>query len=224
MGNLIFPPKCIFCSEILEHDAEIEICRKCFSRIPFIKDRQAFIKVFMQGTNPELTWFDGIFCLSEYKGIIKDAIMRYKYFGKSAYYRTFAKLMAGMLKTEPETYNFDMTIAVPLYKKKEMIRGYNQAQLISKELGKIMGIPDKSKLLVRLRNTGSQSLLRRDERYINVKDAFEVTDKKQVEGKTVLLVDDVLTTGHTLNECSKMLKKAGTVNVYCAVIAAASYI
>lgn len=222
--RLIFPPKCIFCSELLGYKVEMEICSKCFNKIPLITDHLAFVEEFMHGTDPGSTWFDGVFCVCEYSGIIKEAIMRYKYFGKYSYYRAFANLMADMLKTMINVAEFDIIISVPLHKQRERRRGYNQSLLISKELGKIIGIPDKSGLLTRLRYTDTQSLLHKNERYLNVKGAFKVTNEKEVEGKVILLIDDVLTTGYTLNECSRMLKKAGAREVYAAVIAAALHI
>lgn len=224
INRLIFPPKCIFCSELLEYKEEAEICGKCIGRMPLITDNSFFFNKFMHGIDTEAVWFDGVFCTCEYKGIIKEAIIRYKFFGKYSYYRAFANLTARRLKAVKTMDEFDMIISVPLHKKKERIRGYNQSLLISRELGKITGIPDKSRLLIRTRHTDTQSLLRRDERYINIKDAFKVTDENEVKGKSILLVDDVITTGYTLNECGKVLKKAGARQVYAVVVAAALHI
>jgi len=221
INKLVFPPKCIFCSELLEYKEKLEICTKCIGKVPLIKDNSVFLKSFMHGVDAEAVWFDGIFCTCEYKGIVKEAIIRYKYFGKYSYYRAFANLTAQRLKAVKNMDEFDMVISVPLHKRKERTRGYNQSLLISRALGKITGIPDKSRLLARIRHTDTQSLLHRNERYINVKDAFTVTDENEVEGKSILLVDDVLTTGYTLNECSKVLKKAGARQVYAVVVAAA---
>ncbi len=223
-GKLVFPPKCIFFSKLLGLGVQIEVCRECFNRIPFIIDYGAFIEKFLHGTDAMSIWFDRIFCMCEYKGIIKQSIMRYKYFGKAHYYRTFAMIMADKLKEMINISEFDIIISVPLHKQRERKRGYNQSLLISAELGRIMNISEKSRLLVRERYTDTQSLLHKNERYLNVKNAFRVTNENEVKGKSILLVDDVLTTGYTLNECSRMLKDSGAEKVYAVVIAAALHI
>lgn len=114
---------------------------------------------------------------------------------------------------------FDIIISVPLYKEKERVRGYNQSQLISRILSRETGIAENSGLLLKVRDTGRQSLLNRKERSLNIKDAFQLTNKDRVKGKTVLLVDDILTTGYTVNECSRILKEAGAKWVTAAVVA-----
>ncbi len=223
-GKLVFPPKCIFCSKLLGPEVQMEMCKECFNRIPFIVDYGAFIEKFLYDTDTLSTWFDGVFCICEYKGIIKQSIMRYKYFGKAHYYRTFAMIIADKLKEMINISEFDIIISVPLHKQRERKRGYNQSLLISKEISKIMGIPDKSSLLIRHRYTDTQSLLHKNERYLNVKNSFRVTNENEISGKSILLVDDVLTTGYTINECSRMLKESGAEKVYAVVIAAALHI
>lgn len=112
-----------------------------------------------------------------------------------------------------------MIVSVPLHPKREQSRGYNQSYLIARELGRELGIKNEPRLLARVKNTHSQSLLKRDERLENIKDAFRITDTSRVEGKAIFLVDDILTTGATLNECSRVLKGAGAKKIVAAVIA-----
>lgn len=162
---------------------------------------------------------DRVVCVSRYSGIIKDSLIRYKFFDKSCYYRALAGLMADKISNLNAQGGFDMIIGVPLHKNKESIRGYNQAVLISRELSRRTGIPEKSKLLTRVRNTESQSLLAKNERFHNVKDAFMVNNPEAVKDKRIILVDDILTTGNTLGECSRVLKEAGAKVVAGAVIA-----
>lgn len=145
--------------------------------------------------------------------------MRYKFFGKLSYYRTFAGLLTDKVNKMTNFNNFDIIISVPLHVNKEKIRGYNQSLLISKELSKRLGVPEYSRLLSRVRDTGSQSLLPKDKRYYNVKDAFKVCKTELIKDKTVLLVDDIMTTGNTIDECSRVLKAAGAKAVVGAVIA-----
>jgi ComF family protein len=117
------------------------------------------------------------------------------------------------------TIKFDTIISVPLHRQRELNRGYNQSRLISGALSRKLGLPDNSKLLQRVRNTQSQSLLAREERSLNLVDAFAVVDTSGVKGKNILLVDDIMTTGYTLNECAKALKAAGARTVVGAVVA-----
>ncbi|HOJ10370.1 MAG TPA: ComF family protein [Clostridiales bacterium] len=166
-------------------------------------------------------YFDRVFCVFEYSGYVREAIVRYKYFGKSHYYKTFAALLADKLKRITCSGDFNVILSVPLHKHKERKRGYNQSRLISKELSRIMQVPERSELLERIKNTPAQSLLHKNERYLNIKNAFKVTDVLEVKGKSILLIDDVLTTGNTLNECSRVLKEAGAKKVDIAVIAVA---
>ncbi len=206
--NFIFPPRCIFCGKLLGVKADISICPGCYVNIPFINRPIPFYG-----------FLDGIICVCEYSGIIKDAIIRYKFYNKSSYFRTFARLMSQRIKTETAGQKFDLIISVPLYKKKKAKRGYNQSYLISKFLSRELGIPEASYCLSRIRDTASQSLLSKDKRQANVYGAFRVNHARLVAGRNIILVDDVLTTGSTLNECCRALKDAGAEKVLGAVIA-----
>ena len=114
---------------------------------------------------------------------------------------------------------FDIIISVPLHKNREAKRGYNQARLVSGALSRITGIKEYSRLLVRNRNTGAQSLLDRKSRLVNLNDAFGITNERLIKDKNILLIDDIMTTGSTINECARTLKKAGARTVTAAVIA-----
>lgn len=213
--NLLFPPKCIFCGVVLNINSTIDICETCYKKIPFFSDEKgSFINKASNSNN-----FDQIICLCEYSGILKDALIRYKFFNKVYYFRTFAKLLSDKVKRVTILSDFDIIISVPLYKKKEFDRGYNQAYLISKVLSKETNIPEQSNLLERVRNTGAQSLLDKDNRLINIKNAFQVKKADRIKNKSLLLVDDIFTTGSTIDECSKALKDSGAKRVVAAVIA-----
>lgn len=212
LANLLFPPKCIFCNKILDINAEIYICKDCFTHITFKEDTS-----LKWGKGHD--YYDGVVCVCEYKGIIKDALLRFKFSNKPAYYRTFAGLLGKKIKEMTEWQKFDIIISVPLHPVRERTRGYNQSHLISRALSRELSIKDESRLLSRVKNTDSQSLLQRYDRLINVKDAFKVNDTSKIEGRAILLIDDVLTTGTTLNECSKVLKQAGAKKIVAAVIA-----
>lgn len=210
--NLIFPPKCIFCKKVLNTGAKLYACEDCCTQIPYMKNGNINL---IKSSN----YYDDIICVCEYSGIIKEALIRYKFFNKPSYYRTFAQLLYNKISEMTEWEKADIIVSVPLYRKKERQRGYNQSHLISKHLGKLLGIKVDGSLIIRTKNTDSQSLLNRVQRLQNVKDAFQVTDATAVYGKSILILDDILTTGTTLNECCKVLKSSGARKVTAAVIA-----
>lgn len=213
--NFIFPPKCILCGQVLSADTCICICAVCMNDLEF--DSWRFTKI--DDKNIRYNYIDGILSLCLYKGKIKKSLHRYKFSNKSQYFRTYGRLLSERLKNTVEFNDIDMIIAVPLHKNRERERGYNQAKLISKVISKETGIPDRSYVLSRVRDTAAQRLLSRSERQRNVLDAFKVIEPQKVRDKAVLLVDDILTTGNTINECSKVLKTHGAKKVYGIVIA-----
>jgi ComF family protein len=108
---------------------------------------------------------------------------------------------------------FDLTIPVPLHPKRLRWRGFNQAVILAREVGRLWEIPVDPFLLLRSRETPPQTELREDERRKNVRGAFTVNPRKSVQGKKLLLVDDVYTSGATVNECSRTLLRAGAKQV-----------
>jgi competence protein ComFC len=198
----------------MENGSILQICSKCYKEIPFTGED--FIRTEGTGDN---TGCDGAICVCKYSGIIKDSLIRFKFYNKPGYYRTFAKLLSSRIMKVTDNRKFDIIISVPLHKNKELSRGYNQAYLISKALSKEISIPEFSYLLERSRPTDAQSLLGKGSRQENVRNAFRVTNKDMVKDKSVLIVDDIMTTGCTLDECSRMLKEAGAKSVIAAVVA-----
>jgi ComF family protein len=213
--RLVFPPKCIFCGKVLPIDTRVGICQGCFKMLPFMN-----VKVsLLDRRNTSKNYCDNVICVFRYDSIVRQAVVRYKFFGKSYYYRTLGRLLSEKIKKMTNFREFDIIISVPLYKARENLRGYNQALLLAKVVSRELSIPEQSRLLERLRNTGSQSLMPAYKRNTNVKGAFKVTDCNEVKNKVILLIDDVLTTGNTLNECSRVLKEAGAALVVAGVIA-----
>ncbi|HOA54352.1 MAG: ComF family protein [Acetivibrionales bacterium] len=212
--NLIYPPKCIFCGQILDYSAVIHICGSCFTKLPF--SDSAIIRPWQED---EENYCDGALSVFEYTGMVKESLIRFKFYNKPGYYRTYARLIADKLNKLTNIKEYDMVMSVPLHKHKEFIRGYNQAYLISKALSRLIKLRECSKVLKRERYTESQSLLDRQKRNQNVRGAFSVKLPKKVNGKSILLVDDILTTGSTLEECSRVLKQAGAVKVFAVVVA-----
>jgi len=113
----------------------------------------------------------------------------------------------------------DMIIPVPLHKNRQKQRGYNQAELIGECLAKLLCIPLVPNILVKTSESKSQSVLSRNERLSNVEGLFKVVNAEAIYCKNILIIDDIVTTGSTVNQCSKALKQAGASSVVAGVIA-----
>jgi ComF family protein len=120
-----------------------------------------------------------------------------------------------------KTWQIDIIIPIPIHHLKKAERGYNQSDFIVKGLSKSLEIPWSKKILRRVRYTQSQTQLNQKEREENVADAFKLKRKRNIKGKNILLVDDVITTGATILECGKILKNAGANVVYACSVAIA---
>ena len=141
----------------------------------------------------------------------EKVIYQLKFCNNTAMARAIAELAYPLLNN-PDFKQCDMLVPVPLHWQRYMQRGYNQSEVLAKMLAKYLNIPVKSPLK-RIRHTTRQATLSREERLKNLKDAFAVPHPEKVSGKTVLLIDDVLTTGSTLHACAEALRLAGASDI-----------
>jgi len=114
-----------------------------------------------------------------------------------------------------------MIVPVPLHRRRKWERGFNQTEVLAKELGRLTEFPLETDVLKKIRNIPPQTSLELDERARNVKDAYQTAKEERIQGKIILLVDDVYTTGSTLRECASMLKRAGAKEVRAVTVAQA---
>ena len=152
-----------------------------------------------------------------HKGIVSKAVYRFKFHNKRYYAGVFAGEMAHRYETWMEKIGADVMIPVPLHSTKRRSRGFNQAELLAKELGKRTGIPVETEAVVRAKKTRPQKQLGYREREDNLKGAFGVRGTWRAP-ETVLLIDDIYTTGNTVHRIAKVLKKAGVQKVYFLTI------
>jgi ComF family protein len=194
------PPFCRRCSRTLKkQDLAKNICRECLK-----KD----------------VHFDRAFSPCVYEGTIKELIHQCKYGQKEYLAQTFAKLLAGFIKEyRVPVDNIDYIIPVPLHKAKLRQREFNQAEILCRFIGKDFNKPVIADNLFRCRQSRSQTELKPQARFLNVKDSFAVIEKDSLKGKNILLVDDVLTTGATASEASLALKNAGAMIVFVLTVA-----
>jgi len=148
-----------------------------------------------------------------YEGSLQESIHRWKYEGKTYLTPFFADWMAEGLNRYWEPNSFDLLIPVPLHRQRLRERGFNQALLLVKEISFRTGTPYRKTILQKKKPTIPQVTLSGPEREKGLRGAFHVIGGEELTGKSVLLVDDVYTTGATVNECSKMLRRGGAKRV-----------
>ena len=153
-----------------------------------------------------------------YEKEIRKSVYQFKFHNKREYAGFYVSEMERVCGDEIRTWNPDVIIPIPMYKRKKRQRGYNQAEILAKCLGKRLQIPVDTKSLVRVRKTIPQKSLGRKEREINLKNAFK-TSTNALELKKVLLVDDIYTTGSTLDAAALCLRQSTKCTVYAASIA-----
>lgn len=191
-------PRCYKCSRPLNNPGQ-EYCRDCSRRIHF----------FEQGT--------GIF---PYSTLLQESLYKLKYEKRQEYGTFYGELGALLAKEQIRRWKIDIIVPVPLHRKRLEKRGYNQSELIAEALGKGLALPVDKVVLKRKINTRPQKDLGPAERKVNLKNAF--VSNGRLERENVLLVDDIYTTGATVDEAARTLKKAGAARVYFLVIAIGS--
>lgn len=211
----IFPPRCVFCNEILNAGTPIYICEKCADKIEYYNN---CINSLNLPRNIE-TYCDGMVCVGRYSDSLKNSLKKFKFSNKPSYYRAFGKLLALKVQNTIQFENIDLIISVPLHKNRQKRRGYNQAELVARSVAKQLEVPFKGDVLVKTSESRSQSVLSRNERFSNLEGLFNVNKAETIFNKNILLIDDIITTGSTINQCSRVLKQAGANSIIAGVIA-----
>ncbi len=154
-----------------------------------------------------------------FDGVAKKTIYELKYNKETYVGKYLAQLAFHTIENEYENVIFDYVTYIPLHKRKTKQRTFNQSKLIAQYIAKMLKVNLAADLLIRSKYTNTQTLLNFQERRKNISGAFKAANISKLENKTILLVDDVMTTGATVNECSKVLKTAGALNVYVITVA-----
>ncbi len=210
--DMLFPPRCINCGR-----GGAYICDSCCDMLSLI-DAPACegcgatlaSGALCMSCMWHLSQIDGIYSVYNFSGIARKAIHQIKYNNLRVISTTMAKLLFGYMMANQLTG--DILVPVPLHKRRLRERGYNQSLLLCRNLSRLCSVPVDDKSLVRSCRTVSQTELDREGRMANVHGVFECTGDV-LEGKNVLLVDDVCTTGATLEACATALKAKGAINV-----------
>jgi len=196
--NLIFPNVCGFCNKINKSN----LCKACEFSL-----KKYEINVIKNYKDEKGKYFDYLFCALKYENLVREKIISYKFNENSYLYKTFAKIIIKNKKIYGFLKSYDIILSVPMHKSKQSVRGYNQSALIAKELSNELDIKFEKNNLIKIKDTKTQSTLTKNQRKDNIKGAFLVKDILKIKNKKIILVDDIYTTGNTVNECSKILKK-----------------
>jgi competence protein ComFC len=158
-----------------------------------------------------------------YRDRLREGIYRFKYGGRVELGRIFASLMAELVRNDEQFSSVDFVIAVPLHRERLRQRGYNQAELLGKYLARELGLQFSPGVLIRTKNTNPQSGLGKQKRKDNLEGVFKVEKSIMLKNRTVLLVDDIFTTGATACACADVLLRAGCKQVLLVTLAAGEY-
>ncbi|MBQ3844662.1 MAG: ComF family protein [Bacteroidales bacterium] len=220
--NLLFPRVCAACGNILL-EGEDSVCTTCRFLLPktgYENNPDNPLAQMFYGQMP----FNAVmaeFFFSK-TGKVQHLIHGLKYHHCRENGIFLGQEIGKSLLKAPDYQGIDFIIPIPLHPKKEKLRGYNQSLVIAEGIHEIMNVPIAEKSLVRSVFTDTQTKKSREERYQNVKDIFELKKPEQLQGKHVLLVDDVLTTGATLMSAGKALLHAEGIKISVATVACAS--
>ncbi len=176
------------------------LCNKCKIKL----QKNAICKI--EDYKNTSSYFDEHIYLFQYNGEIRDAILKYKFDEKSYIYRTFLEFIKNNENICAQIKKYDIIIPVPISKKRLNTRGYNQSSLIAKNLAKELNIEYSEKILIKTKDNKPQSEMKQDTRKSNVSGVYKVINKERINNKKVLIVDDIFTTGSTVDECARVLK------------------
>ena len=226
--NIISPPRCLACNVRMPLKSKAMFCYDCsrsYSKNkgtvcetcgkPIYENRDRFCANCKQCR----VYYIKNVSRYKYRGCIKTAIQNMKFKRRQWIAYEFGKALSKTVKKFYDGIQFDMILYVPMSPLNEFKRGFNQSFEIADIISKAVNVPVNKKILFKRPGIKTQSGLNRAERIENVKKAFYVKNSHLLTDKTVLLIDDVITTGSTLNACAKVLKKNGALAVYAATVA-----
>lgn len=219
--ELIFPKTCAACNVPLEYNEHL-LCTKCFADLPYTNFHRwsdnPVEKIFWGRVKIEFA--TSLFYFSK-KGNVQHLLHQLKYNGRKDVGIFLGELLANHIKDHPVVHHLTHIIPVPLHPKRLKQRGYNQAECIARGISNVLNIPVCVDLVVRSKETATQTLKNRIERWDNVSQVFDLVRKVENEYPHFLIVDDVLTTGATIEACAQALLKCKNAKISVVTIAKA---
>lgn len=220
---------CLSCGSIIDKTRDYALCDACMETFHWLGNRTCGKcgKILPEDYRHELCWdcrtfghdFDRGFTCVQYGLYERGLLMDYKYKGKSYIGRKLGDILWDRMSLED--LDFDLVVPVPLHRKKQNKRGYNQAAVMARRFAQRCGKPCASRLLMRTRETAPMKGLGSFDRHENLKGALAVSpaNRYKIEGRRIMLIDDIYTTGSTLDECSRVLRQGGAEKVYVLTFA-----
>ena len=207
--SFFFPERCPFCRKVIE--AEEIACGDCLERIT------ANHIPIVRGVN-------GFRCIDSfvYGGKVRRMLLNVKYRERTQHIRQVSKILAKDIRDHYGDDAFDLITCVPIHPKDMEVRGYNQSQLLAKEIASLLQLP-YAETIEKIKRTKKQHQLQYKERLKNLNGVFRIIDKDAVRGKRILIVDDIVTTGTTLGKCCQAINKGKPNRICCAAIANANH-
>lgn len=194
--NFIYPPVCGICGK-LNSDF---LCKKCEK----VLDSEA-----IYGVDKTLDkYFNEHLYIFLYQGIIRRIILKYKFQEEAYLYKTFVNFLLKNKNFFEKIEKYDTIVPVPISKKRKKKRGYNQSELLAKEIAYNANLVLEKESLYKIKDIVEQSKLNKENRLKNIQGVYELVNKEKLNKKKILLIDDIYTTGSTVNECSKVLREA----------------
>ena len=232
--NVIFPRRCLLCGENLLADALPELCGDCIQTLHI--NNSASCRLCGQSMDGSLVEAGIVKCghcrIKEppleatvfglrYESAARELIHKFKFGGRQKLAASIAHLLCARLHRSVDMESIDMVVPVPLHIGRLYRRGYNQSYLLAREVGRVFSLPLEASAIFRRRATPAQWSQTRAQRFANMKNAFGMRKSSAIGGKRLLLVDDVMTTGATMFEAARLLKKSGAATVVGALAARA---
>ncbi len=224
--DLIYPRRCPLCDTVMEFDGP-QVCQLCLKKQvrivpPYCMKCGKTIEDITEEYCGDCTVlpksYDRGFPAFAYVGAIKDAIYAFKYKNQRNYSSFFSSCILEQYGQQFRELQLDGLVPVPVHKDKRKQRGYNQAEVLAEDLGRQLQVPVYPAYLLRVVNTSPQKELNDKTRLKNLKSAFKIGENK-IKLKKVLLVDDIYTSGATVEACTRVLLEAGAEHVYYTSVA-----
>ena len=234
--SVFFPSGCRICEKILTRASRVPVCKECLASFETIPDKKCDVcglplpgftvteerRLVCRFCQNKPYAFERARSFAVYEGALVRAVILLKFDRIDPLGTWFAERLAEVVRREQQMFAADVVVPVPLHRDRERERGYNQADLIAKPLARKLGLPRQAVLLMRTRPRPDKQVLSLEERWESVRGAFATRPGSQVDKLRVLLVDDVMTTGATLDACARALLAAGAKSVLGLTVARAA--
>lgn len=204
--DLLYPPKCVFCGRLLAEN-ETDLCGRCRRALPTAE------REIKRGE-----FFTGCTCVYYYEDAVRQSVLRFKFRSMRQYADAYGRLLA--MRLLPERERYDLLTWVPVSAKRRRQRGYDQAELLARRVAAELRLPCERTLQKTRHNPAQSKQSNEAARKANVLGVYRAVQPEKIKEKRILLIDDVITTGATLTECSKVLRLAGAKEISCAALAA----